>query len=155
MASLSLVTLGVLTSCSPMQCLQGCVISVSHLILQNMSLARLQRHIWAKSWAVGTLSQYILRLRISSHSLHLYLDASFSTFWGWQSITEVPVENLLLLCLLDLFITYKDRISRCSQMMEGFRFNWIHIPRPIFVDDIVLLASLKSDIQLTRGWFAP
>ena len=51
------------------------------------------------------------------------------------------------------FIIFIDRISRHSQMVEGVGFSDLRIPSLLFADDVVLLASLNSDLQLPLGWF--
>ena len=47
-----------------------------------------------------------------------------------------------------LFITFMDRISRRSQVVEGVGFSDFRIPSMLFADDGVLLASSNSDFQL-------
>ena len=49
---------------------------------------------------------------------------------------------------------FMDRISRCSQAAEGVRFGERQIPFLLFADDMVLLASSNSDLQLSLGRFA-
>ena len=53
-----------------------------------------------------------------------------------------------------LFIIFMDRISRCSQGVEGVRFGDFRIGSLIFADDVVLLASSGRDLQLSLEWFA-
>ena len=53
-----------------------------------------------------------------------------------------------------LFITFMDRISRRSHAVEGVRFGDLRIPSLLFADDVVLLASSNSDLQLSLGRFA-
>ena len=53
-----------------------------------------------------------------------------------------------------LFIIFMDRISRCSQVLEGVEFCDLQIPSLLFADDVVLLASSNSDLQLSLGRFA-
>ncbi|KAI3377606.1 hypothetical protein L3Q82_008432 [Scortum barcoo] len=53
-----------------------------------------------------------------------------------------------------LFIIFMDRISRRSIMGEGVRFGDLRIPSLLFADDVVLLASSSSDLQLSLGRFA-
>ncbi|TWW59961.1 R2 Retrovirus-related Pol polyprotein from type I retrotransposable element [Takifugu flavidus] len=48
-----------------------------------------------------------------------------------------------------LFITFMDRISRCSRGVEGIRFGDLRIASLLFADDVVLLASSARDLQLT------
>lgn len=38
-------------------------------------------------------------------------------------------------------------------MADGDRFVGLGIPSLLFVDDVVLLASLNSDLKLALGWF--
>ncbi|KAK3565347.1 hypothetical protein QTP86_007134 [Hemibagrus guttatus] len=52
-----------------------------------------------------------------------------------------------------LFIVFKDRISRCSQGLEGVRFGDHRISSLIFADD-VLLAPSSLDLQHVLGRFA-
>ncbi|KAK3508316.1 hypothetical protein QTP70_021492 [Hemibagrus guttatus] len=54
---------------------------------------------------------------------------------------------------LVLFIVFMDRISRCSQGLEGVRFGDHRISSLIFADD-VLLASSGLDLQHALGHFA-
>uniref|UniRef100_A0A672GTN4 Reverse transcriptase domain-containing protein n=4 Tax=Salarias fasciatus TaxID=181472 RepID=A0A672GTN4_SALFA len=53
-----------------------------------------------------------------------------------------------------LFIIFMDRISRCSQGPEGFRFGNHRISSLLFADDVVLLASSNPDLQHALGRFA-
>ncbi|KAK3544173.1 hypothetical protein QTP86_006037 [Hemibagrus guttatus] len=53
-----------------------------------------------------------------------------------------------------LFIVFMDRISRCSQGLEGVRFGDHRISSLIFADDVVLLASSSLDLQHALGHFA-
>ena len=39
-------------------------------------------------------------------------------------------------------------------MVEGVRFGDLQISSRIFAGDVVLLASLNSDLHLSLGWFA-
>ena len=55
---------------------------------------------------------------------------------------------------LVLFIIFMDRISRHSQTEEEFGFHGLRILSLLFADDVVLLVSLNSDLQLSLGWFA-
>uniref|UniRef100_A0A8C6M635 Reverse transcriptase domain-containing protein n=1 Tax=Nothobranchius furzeri TaxID=105023 RepID=A0A8C6M635_NOTFU len=55
---------------------------------------------------------------------------------------------------LVLFITFMDRISRRSHGVECFEFGGRIISSLLFVDDVVLLASSSSDLQLLLGRFA-
>jgi len=47
-----------------------------------------------------------------------------------------------------------DIISRCSQGIEGDRFGDLRIGSWLFTDDVVLLASLGHDLQLSLARFA-
>ena len=47
-----------------------------------------------------------------------------------------------------------DRISRCSQGVEGFRFGNFRIGSLLFADDVVLLVSSGRDLQLSLMRFA-
>uniref|UniRef100_A0A669BJZ3 Reverse transcriptase domain-containing protein n=1 Tax=Oreochromis niloticus TaxID=8128 RepID=A0A669BJZ3_ORENI len=47
-----------------------------------------------------------------------------------------------------LFIIFMDRISRRSQVAEGFRFGGLRISSLLFADDVVLLASSGEGLQL-------
>ena len=47
-----------------------------------------------------------------------------------------------------------DRISVRSQVVEGVRFSDLWIPSLLFADDVVLLASLNSDLQFSLRRFA-
>ncbi|KAK3533963.1 hypothetical protein QTP70_034997 [Hemibagrus guttatus] len=53
-----------------------------------------------------------------------------------------------------LFIVFMDRISRCSQGLEGDRFGDHRISSLIFADDVVLLAPSSLDLQHALGHFA-
>uniref|UniRef100_A0A8C6KH39 Reverse transcriptase domain-containing protein n=1 Tax=Nothobranchius furzeri TaxID=105023 RepID=A0A8C6KH39_NOTFU len=53
-----------------------------------------------------------------------------------------------------LFITFMDRISRCSRGVECVEFVGRRISSLLFADDVVLLASSSSDLQLLLGRFA-
>ena len=53
-----------------------------------------------------------------------------------------------------LFIVFMDRISRRSQVMEGFRFGDARIRSLLFADDVVLLAPSSQELQLSLGQFA-
>ena len=53
-----------------------------------------------------------------------------------------------------LFIIFMDRISRRSQGVEGFQFGNLRIGSLLFADDVVLLASLGRDLQLSLERFA-
>ncbi|KAL0152538.1 hypothetical protein M9458_052261 [Cirrhinus mrigala] len=53
-----------------------------------------------------------------------------------------------------LFIIFMDRISRCSQGLEGVWFGDHRISSLLFADDVVLLASSNQDLQRALGWFA-
>ncbi|KAK3517264.1 hypothetical protein QTP70_001756 [Hemibagrus guttatus] len=53
-----------------------------------------------------------------------------------------------------LFIVFMDRISRCSQGLEGVRFGDYRISLLISADDVALLAPLSLDLQHALGCFA-
>ncbi|KAK3511328.1 hypothetical protein QTP70_000378 [Hemibagrus guttatus] len=53
-----------------------------------------------------------------------------------------------------LFIVFMDRISRCSQGLEGVQFGDHRISSLIFADDVVLLAPSSLDLQHALGRFA-
>ena len=53
-----------------------------------------------------------------------------------------------------LFITFMDRISRRSQVVEGFRFGDLRIKSLLFADDVVLLAPSSQELQLSLEQFA-
>nr|XP_054589525.1 RNA-directed DNA polymerase from mobile element jockey isoform X1 [Nothobranchius furzeri] len=53
-----------------------------------------------------------------------------------------------------LFITFMDRISRRSRGVECVEFGGRRISSLLFADDVVLLASSSSDLQLLLGRFA-
>uniref|UniRef100_A0A8C6KS35 Reverse transcriptase domain-containing protein n=1 Tax=Nothobranchius furzeri TaxID=105023 RepID=A0A8C6KS35_NOTFU len=53
-----------------------------------------------------------------------------------------------------LFITFMDRISRRSCGVECVEFGGRRISSLLFADDVVLLASSSSDLQLLLGRFA-
>ncbi|KAK3534617.1 hypothetical protein QTP86_016770, partial [Hemibagrus guttatus] len=53
-----------------------------------------------------------------------------------------------------LFIVFMDRISRCSQGLEGVRFGDHRISLLIFADDVVLLAPSSLDLQHALRHFA-
>ena len=53
-----------------------------------------------------------------------------------------------------LFIVFMDRISRRSRVGEGIGFGGGRISSLLFADDVVLLASSNSDLQLSLGRFA-
>ena len=53
-----------------------------------------------------------------------------------------------------LFIVFMDRISRRSRVGEGVEFGGRRISSLLFADDVVLLASSNSDLQLLLGQFA-
>ncbi|KAK3537395.1 hypothetical protein QTP70_008853 [Hemibagrus guttatus] len=55
---------------------------------------------------------------------------------------------------LVLFIVFMDRISRCSQGLEGVRFGDHRISLLLFADDVVLLAPSSLDLQQALGCFA-
>jgi len=59
-------------------------------------------------------------------------------------------------CLLSpiLLIIFMDRISWCSQSIEGVRFDDLRIGFLLFADDVVLLASLGRDLLLSLERFA-
>ena len=54
---------------------------------------------------------------------------------------------------LVLYIIFMDRISLHSQVVERIGFGGLRIPSLLFVDDVVLLASLNGDLQLSLGTF--
>lgn len=45
---------------------------------------------------------------------------------------------------------FLDKISRHSQVVEGFRFPELMITPLLFVEGVVLLASSVGNLQLTR-----
>ena len=53
-----------------------------------------------------------------------------------------------------LFIIFMDRIFRHSQAAEGVRFSGLQILSLLFADDVILLASSNSDLQVALGGFA-
>ncbi|TWW77032.1 R2DM Retrovirus-related Pol polyprotein from type II retrotransposable element [Takifugu flavidus] len=53
-----------------------------------------------------------------------------------------------------LFITFMDRISRCSHGVEGVWFGDLRIESLLFADDVVLLASSACDLQRSLDRFA-
>ena len=46
-----------------------------------------------------------------------------------------------------------DRISRSSQVVERVKFDDLQIPSLLFADDLILLASSNSDLQLSLARF--
>nr|XP_054597215.1 uncharacterized protein LOC129163481 [Nothobranchius furzeri] len=73
-----------------------------------------------------------------------------------RSIVESPVRvGLRQACPLSPvpFITFMDRISRCSYGVECVEFGGRRISSLLFADDVVLLASSSSDLQLLLGRF--
>uniref|UniRef100_A0A8C6MCM8 Reverse transcriptase domain-containing protein n=1 Tax=Nothobranchius furzeri TaxID=105023 RepID=A0A8C6MCM8_NOTFU len=52
-----------------------------------------------------------------------------------------------------LFITFMDRISRCSQCVGGICFGGLRIRSLLFADDVVLLTSSERDLQLSLERF--
>ena len=42
----------------------------------------------------------------------------------------------------------------CGQVTKGYQFGGLEIPSPLFADDMYLLASLNSNLQLALGHFA-
>ncbi|TWW59885.1 hypothetical protein D4764_06G0014150 [Takifugu flavidus] len=52
-----------------------------------------------------------------------------------------------------LFITFIDRISRCSRGVEGVEFGRWKISSLLFADDVVLLAPSSKDLQHMLGRF--
>lgn len=54
-------------------------------------------------------------------------------------------------CAFPSKITFMDRSSRCSQVAEGVGFHGIIGPLLLFADDVVLLASLRSNSNLCWG----
>uniref|UniRef100_A0A3Q3CXU9 Reverse transcriptase domain-containing protein n=1 Tax=Haplochromis burtoni TaxID=8153 RepID=A0A3Q3CXU9_HAPBU len=55
---------------------------------------------------------------------------------------------------LILFIIFMDRISRRSQVAEGFHFGGLRISSLLFTDDVVLLASSGDGLQFALERFA-
>ena len=53
-----------------------------------------------------------------------------------------------------LFITFMDRISRRSRVVEGVEFGGGRISSLLFADDVVLLAPSNHDLQLSLERFA-
>ena len=53
-----------------------------------------------------------------------------------------------------LYTLSRDRISRRSHGVEGFRFGNLRIGSLLFADDVVLLALLTRDLQVSMDWFA-
>uniref|UniRef100_A0A669C209 Reverse transcriptase domain-containing protein n=1 Tax=Oreochromis niloticus TaxID=8128 RepID=A0A669C209_ORENI len=53
-----------------------------------------------------------------------------------------------------LFIIFMDRISRRSQVAEGFHFGGLRISSLLFADDVVLMASSGGGLQLALERFA-
>ena len=53
-----------------------------------------------------------------------------------------------------LLIIFMDRISSCSQAVEGVKFGGLWIGSLLFADDVVMLASSNRDLQLSLGRFA-
>lgn len=53
-----------------------------------------------------------------------------------------------------LFITFKNRISRHSQGVEGIRFGGLGIASLLFEDDVVVFASSSRNLQLSLERFA-
>lgn len=54
---------------------------------------------------------------------------------------------------LVVLITFMDRISRCSRVIDSVRFRILVILSLLFADDVVLLASLNSDLWFRLGQF--
>ncbi|KAK3568587.1 hypothetical protein QTP86_009401 [Hemibagrus guttatus] len=52
-----------------------------------------------------------------------------------------------------LFVVFMDRISRCSQGLEGVQFGDHRISLLLFADDVVLLAPSSQDLQRALGHF--
>ncbi|TWW73378.1 hypothetical protein D4764_15G0007720 [Takifugu flavidus] len=60
--------------------------------------------------------------------------------WGFSESMGLPFITVL-------FVTFMDRISRCSHGVEGVRFGDLRIGSLLFADDVVLLASSARDLQ--------
>ena len=81
--------------------------------------------------------------------------------WSWSLIPAAKSKSDLFPvrvglrqgCLLTpvLFMIFMDRISRRSLVVEGITFGDLWIPSLLFADDMVLLASSNSDLQLWDG----
>ena len=52
-----------------------------------------------------------------------------------------------------LFIVFNGKISRHSHAADGVKFGGLLIPSLLFADDMVLLASSNSNLQLALGRF--
>ena len=53
-----------------------------------------------------------------------------------------------------LYMTFMDRISRCSQGVERLQFGGVRISSLSFVDEVALLAPSGGDLQLSLEQFA-
>lgn len=48
-----------------------------------------------------------------------------------------------------VLITFTDKMSRCSQGIDGIYFGDLRIGTLLFADDVILLVSLDPDLQLS------
>ncbi|TWW66862.1 R2 Retrovirus-related Pol polyprotein from type I retrotransposable element [Takifugu flavidus] len=114
----------------------------------------------------GTMDQFYTLSRVLegawefAQPVHMYfvdlkkaLDrVPWGVLWGVLRESGRPLPGCPLSPIL--FIIFMDRISRCSHGVEGVRFGDLRIGSLLFADDVVLLASLARDRQLSLDRFA-
>uniref|UniRef100_A0A8C6NQZ4 Reverse transcriptase domain-containing protein n=1 Tax=Nothobranchius furzeri TaxID=105023 RepID=A0A8C6NQZ4_NOTFU len=105
--------------------------------------------LWGLLWEYGVLGPLIRAVRYDRCQ-------SLARITGSKSGSFPVRVGLRQGCPLSpiLFITFMDRISRCSQGVEDIHFGGLRIRSLLFVDDVVLLASSERDLQLSLERFA-
>ncbi|KAK3508663.1 hypothetical protein QTP70_003104 [Hemibagrus guttatus] len=126
-------------------------------------LTRLCNIVWRSGtvpldWATGVVVPLFKKgdRRVCSNyrgNTRLYITGAGAWF------TLPAVDQICSQCMLDsvlvLFIVFMDRISRCSQGLEGVRFGDHRISSLVFADEKSAPPNLRPWFSTGKGWLAP
>ena len=84
-----------------------------------------------------------------------YIRGGFGTVWKKLEFDWSVCDNDTFTLFMSIVEIFMDRISQCSQVVEGVGLGGPQIPSLLFADDVILLASSSRDLQVSLGRFGP